>query len=275
MKTNYIILIAFTFLLFCCANRKVEDNAASPGPTEVKSNELLSDLPQSDPFEDSRMQLTRSADYRFEVVSVKKSTEAIEAALRKYPAYISSSNLHLENPILENKVAIRVQSQYFNDLLKDIDTQAVFVNFRNVVTDDVSKEFVDLESRLKTKREVQERYSEILRKNAGSIKELLEAEGAIGDLQEDIEATMGKLNYLKNKVRLSTINLEFYQTVTEKIYTAQEMSLGSKFLNALTTGMNAVVTVAIGLTYLWPLGILGGAGLYFMKRKRIRTVGTP
>jgi Domain of unknown function (DUF4349) len=273
MKTNYIVLTALTFLLFCCANRKTEDTTTSPDvSSQAKASDLLSDLPQNDLFEESRIKLTRSADYRFEVTSVKKSTEAIEAALRKYPAYISSSRLHLENPILENKVVIRVQSQYFNDLLKDIDTQAVFVNFRNVLTDDVSKEFVDLESRLKTKREVQERYTEILRKNAGTIKELLEAERTIGELQEDIEVTTGKLNYLKNQVRLSTINLEFYQTVVEKIYTSQEISLGSKFINAMTTGMNVVVNVAIGLTYLWPLAILGGAGLYVIKRKRTQNI---
>jgi hypothetical protein len=203
---------------------------------------------------------------------VNKTIEAIEAAVKKYPAYISASKLRLENPILENTITIRVQSEYFQDILKDIDQQAKFVNFRDVTTYDVAKEFVDLESRLKTKREVEARYTEILRKNAGTVEELFNAEQKIGALHEEIEATISRINYLKEQVSYSTLNLEFYQTISQELAASHEENQNTQFTEALKAGWNGVVSVVLIFTYLWPLVIIGASvGLYvwYQRKKKI------
>jgi hypothetical protein len=214
MKNNILIVLLFLLLISACAQVSKESEATNIDPlpgTDQANAPQLATTPANDVYSDGKTQLIKTANYRFEVDNVKKSTEVIMAAIRKYPAYISSSSLHLKNPILENKMAIRVQNQYFHELLQEIDLQAKFVNHRDVITADVSKEFVDLESRLKTKREVEVRYMEILRKKAGTIEELLNAEQQIGELHEEIEATISRINYLKEQVSYSTINLEFYQ----------------------------------------------------------------
>src|SRR5690349_20956128 len=147
------IAMAFTMIAiavcYSCAEHRAEvvaNHTELDNLIAVETKAQLAMAPSSDLYSDGKARLIKTADYRFKVENVKKSTEAIELALKKYPAYISASNLHLENPILENKMTIRVQSQYFNDLLKEIDSQAKFVNFREVKTNDVAKEFVDLES---------------------------------------------------------------------------------------------------------------------------------
>jgi hypothetical protein len=183
--------------------------------------------------------------------------------------------LHLENPILENKMTIRVQSVYFQELLKEIDDQARFVNFREVKTDDVSKEYVDLESRLKTKREVEERYNEILRKKAGTIEELLKAEQLIGELHEEIEATISRINYLKDQESYSTINLEFYQRIEQEIASIDDVSWTNRFEKGLRSGWEGVLTLAVILAHMWPLLIIAGiAGVSYRnwKKKRARLV---
>jgi vacuolar-type H+-ATPase subunit D/Vma8 len=146
---------------------------------------------------------------------------------------------------------------------------AGYVNYRTLTTQDVSKEFVDLESRLKTKREVEQRYSEILRKKAGTITELLEAEQKIGELHEEIEATVSRVNYLKDQVSYSTVNLEFYQTITQQIAESETNTTGKEFKEALTAGWNGVVNVLLVLTYAWPLLALGlTTGLFYWFKKR-------
>jgi hypothetical protein len=235
-------------------------------PAEAKSQ--LTSVPSTDLYSNGNVRLIKTVNYRFEVSNVKKSTEAIELSVRKYPAYISSSDLHLENPILENKITIRVQNEYFQDLLKEIDLQAQFVNFRDVKTNDVSKEFVDLESRLKTKREVEQRYAEILRKNAGTIEELLSAEQKIGELHEEIEATISRINYLRDQVGYSTINLEFYQTITQEVKAGDEVTFGMKFRDALIFGWQGIVTCLLALTYIWPLIIIGLSVFLFVRFRK-------
>jgi len=180
--------------------------------------------------------------------------------------------LQLENPLLEEQITIRVLSEYFEDLLKEIDTQALYVNQRKITTDDVGKEFVDLESRLKTKREVEQRYGEILRSKAGTIDELLKAEQKIGALHEEIEATISRMNFLRDQVRYSTINLEFYQTVSQQVAAAPGPSFSNKLVTAFTAGLAGAVALLIGLTYLWPLLVITLISFLLWHRKRVNTI---
>src|SRR6185436_14968671 len=147
---------------------------------------------------------------------MKKSKEAIISSIKKYSAYIESSSLEFQNPMLEEHMTVRVLKDHFEDLLNEIASQAVYVNYQRVSSDDVSKEFVDLESRLKTKREVQARYEDILRKKTGTLEELLKTEKQIGELQEEIEATVSQINFLSEKVRYRTIKLEIYQIAEQQ-----------------------------------------------------------
>lgn len=270
MKYHMSALFVLLILSACATKSKESSVAEDSAKTSVSQN--LAALPKNDVYSDGKSKLIKEAHYRFEVKNVKESTAAIEAAMRKYPAYISSSNLTLENPILENKMTIRVESQYFNDLLQDIDKEALFVNTREVTTEDVSKEFVDLESRLATKREVETRYMNILRTKAGTVEELLEAERQIGALHEEIEATISRINYLKDQVRYSSINLEFYQTITERIAQHEE-PMSDKFADALRTGLNGLLTILVGIVIIWPLLLIGGiimTYLAFRKKLKIR-----
>jgi DNA repair exonuclease SbcCD ATPase subunit len=271
MKIRIMLLIAFAIAMSC--GQKMEEAGSAPD-TLAEANEAnaaqaqIMATPNPDIYSDGKTKLIKTANYRFEVDQVKKSTEAIEEAVRKYPAYIAATELLLENPILENKMTIKVQSEYFYELLKEIDTQAKFVNFRNVKTTDVPKEFVDLESRLKTKREVEERYTQILRNKAGTIEELLDAERQIGNLHEEIEATISRINSLKDQVSYSSIHLEFYQTITQELQA--EATWVDKILEGLNTGWSGILTILVAIAYLWPLIIFGIAAIFLVKYLRKR-----
>jgi hypothetical protein len=262
MKT--IVLSVMSLLLLTSCAQKSEADFAEV----ASSNDPLAKAVSTDLYSDGISKQIKRAHYRFQVKDVKHSSEAIEIAIRKYPAYVAGSTLTLENPILENKITIKVQNQYFQDLLKDIDKEAIFVNFRNVSTEDVSKQFVDLESRLKSKREVEQRLMQILRNKTGNVKDVLEAEKQIGDLHEEIEAVVSRINFLKDEVSYSTIELEFYQTITEVI-ADNKNSFGTELRTALVSGLNGLTSVLIGLVYVWPLLLLAGGIIIWLKRNKI------
>lgn len=253
-------------VLLSCSVKKNESAQSTEQTADTKSQ--VNTVLARDLYSNANEKIIKAAQYRFQVANVKKSQEIIETSVRKYSAYISSSTLKLENPLLEDHIVIRVPSEYFEDLLKDIDTQAIYINERKITTDDVAKEFVDLESRLRTKREVEQRYAEILRSKAGSIEELLKAEQKIGELHEEIEATISRINYLHDQVRYSTINLEFYQTVNQEVsQITSGPSFGQRFSNALASGLSGALEIVIGLTYLWPLLIIASIAFLLWRRK--------
>lgn len=276
MKTSLFLLISTALVMISCSPgelKKMEADASAAEPVAaLASAHTPPDLPVPghDTYAGENVKLIKTADYRFEVANVKTSTEAIETAIRKYPAYISGSNLRLADEVLENSISIRIQSEFFHDLLKDIDGQALFVNHREVKTADVSKEFVDLESRLKTKREVEARYSAILRSKAGTVEELFEAESKIGALHEEIEATISRMNFLKSQVSYSTINLEYYQKIAGKIAASGDETTSGQFIKAIATGWRTTLTVIIALTYLWPFFVIAAivATIYFLRHKK-------
>jgi len=275
-----LMLIGLIGIVLLSCSQKRSESPAQSTDQQIDKAQVNAALAR-DLYSNANEKVIKVAQYRFQVASVKKSQEAIEVAVRKFSAYISSSTLTLENPLLEDHIVIRVPSEYFEDLLKEIDTQAIFINERKITADDVAKEFVDLESRLKTKREVEQRYAEILRSKAGTIEELLKAEQKIGELHEEIEATISRINYLHDQVRYSTINLDFYQTVSQE---AAQVSSGpgfkERFLKALSSGLTGALEILIGLTYLWPLFVLSilfllwrRKGWTLLKKIQLKTKG--
>ncbi|MEO7989413.1 MAG: DUF4349 domain-containing protein [Chryseolinea sp.] len=272
-KLMFIGLTAM--VLISCAQKSNESALGDSTDATMLSakQDPLAVTPLQDIYSDGKGKMIKNAEYRFQVNNVKKSQELIEVAVRKYSAYIASSNLELENPILTEHLTIRVLSDYFDDLLKAIDGQAVFVNYRKINTEDASKEFIDLESRLRTKREVEQRYTDILRHKAGTIEELLKAEQQIVELHEEIEATVSRINFLHDQVRYSTIQLEFYQVVEEQVAAVKAgPSLAEKFSQAFDAGMSGFMNILITLAYFWPLIILSGAAWYFFWFRRKRKI---
>lgn len=267
MKSSILVLLLIG-LFSCAENGKMEIADASSG-TSVDQTSQVAALADNAPG-DPRSRLIKTAEYRFRVNSLKKSVEKIENAVKKFPAQIASSNLTLQGSTLESSITIRVQSEFFNDLLKIIDEEPSYINYRNIKTEDVAKQFVDLESRLKTKREVQERFKEILRTKAGTIDELLAAERQIGEMQEEIEATVSRLDYLKDQVAHSTIKLELYENISNENIAANDDNVFTAFRDAFFSGLNGTVDILIALTHLWPAFLIVAiTWLFYRKRKKV------
>lgn len=83
---------------------------------------------------------------------------------------------------------------------------------------------------------------------------MLEIERELSKIREEIEAKMGRLNYLQDQVSMSTVSIEFYQTTAE---TRVTLSYGQKMKNALKGGWDGISVFFLGLLYLWPLFLVG------------------
>lgn len=211
-----------------------------------------------------------SADLEFQVKNVDESTQNITKLSKKYGGFISNMELNSNNYRVSNTITLRVKNDQFNALISEIKGEAVFTDRANISSNDVTEEFIDIQSRLKTKREVRERYIEILRTKTGDIKDVIAAEEAIRTITEEIEAKEGRLRYLQNKVDLSTITMEIYETVD---YIAEpdryEKPYSEEMGESFSSGWSAIKAIVLGLITIWPL-LLILFGLAFWKRKWIK-----
>lgn len=275
MKKQYFLFLAlFLFTALSCQNASkeggYEDNFQMK--EEFDAEPLQEDAPppsfekpvqpQSDPKNETvpiPRQIIKTAEYRIKVKNVEKSSRSINALAEEFGGFVSSSELTNSSYEITNNITIRVPAGQFDSLLNAIGGEAVFTNYRRISSQDVTEEFVDIETRLKTKKEVRDRYEEILRKKAKTVEEVLKAEELIRVIQEEIEAKEGRLRYLRNQVAMSTIHLEIYQEIEYRAEPAvYRKSFGSKLLNALENGWELVQVLVLGFISIWPLVLIGG-----------------
>ena len=135
--------------------------------------------------------------------------------VKKYNGYISSDSKNEFDEKENYYLNIRIPAQYFDSILSGIASQISKFDSKEIRVSDVTEEFLDIESRLKNKKELEKRYLEIFQQ-AKSVEDILNVERELGKLREEIEATEGRLNYLSNQVSFSTLSVSFYKKVTNE-----------------------------------------------------------
>ncbi|HEV8513536.1 MAG TPA: DUF4349 domain-containing protein, partial [Cyclobacteriaceae bacterium] len=226
MKPSILILILF---LSACESKEEQRQPAmavskmaipeTAGSNEVSYVSADSYTPPSDkdPEEEKSGELImKRADIRFQVQNVEANTRNIEKLVSARKGLIARQNLSTATAQVSNDITIRIPSSAFEELLEDLKKEAQFVDYKRLASENVTEEYMDIQTRLKTKKEVRDRYTEILKTKAKTVEDILKAEEHIRVLQEEIEAKEGRLNFLKSRVSMSVINLEIYQKVIYK-----------------------------------------------------------
>ena len=76
--------------------------------------------------------------------------------------------------------------------------------------EDITEQYIDLESRVKSKRIVEERLLEFMGK-VEKTEDLLKISSDLSKVQEEIELIVGKMKYLENQTSFSTIQIAMYE----------------------------------------------------------------
>lgn len=228
----------------------------------VKSNQST-DTRQNSPVSmqtpDFNRKMIKKADYKFEVEDVDETTLKVHELADRFSGFVANMNLSTSTTSMSNRMTVRVMNEQFEPLLNALSKEAVFVYHKRITSQDVTEQFVDLESRLKVKKEVKKRYTEMLRNNAKTLEQVLHAEEKIRVLQEEIESKEGLLRLLSDQVSLSEIQLEITQQVEYQAKLAvHNKTFTEKASDNFFNGWNSILNVALGALNYWHFGLLIG-----------------
>ena len=196
--------------------------------------------------------------------------EATLSHLRKITAelngFIASENQITTENGKRITIQIKVPTQNFDSLVASISDFAGELEEKEIRSRDVTEEFLDLEARIRNKKDIEKRYVAILEKS-GSIKDVLAVEAEIGKVREEIERMQGKLNYLADRTALSTLSVIYYPK-EDKIMIG-EASFLAKMKAGFMNGIELILGFFIVLSNIWPL-VLAGIILWpiYQKRKK-------
>jgi hypothetical protein len=161
--------------------------------------------------------ILRSGEIDFEVDSFDTAVEAITALVTKTKgAFIATINSDkLPNGKVRGSVVVRVPPENLDALVlglrKDLGKTGELKGQR-IGSQDVTKQYTDLESRLRAARTMEERLIGIIKNGKGEVKDLVLAEKELGVWRTKIEETEGELRYYANLAALSTLTIN----LTEK-----------------------------------------------------------
>jgi hypothetical protein len=209
--------------------------------------------------------LIRTGRLNFETHDVSKTKIEIDKACKEFGAYIASDHQSNHNNQLEFMQEIRVPAARFDGLLSQIESLGSRTQSKNINTQDVTEEYIDVEARLNTKKELEQRYLQIL-KQAKSLADVIALESQIANVRSEIESMQGKLNYLHSQVSYSTLTITYYEHI------GTDFGFASKFVQSLRNGWDYLLTSLIGLISIWPFVILFVAIVWFVIRRRRRAV---
>jgi hypothetical protein len=264
------------------AEHKMEMDSASSGATEKSALSNHSEGNLSKPNEVATTQVQNKmviyqAVLELRVKKFDKTVQALEEKVSQYGGYIAESNVTREGKeVLNGRLTIRLPQEYFQQFLHDAEGEAAEVLHRNITGQDVKEEYVDLESRLKSKRVVEERLLSFM-KEATKTEDLLKISADLAALQEEIETIQGRMKFLENQTSFSTVTITLYENKVvvpdidkDQLNTWEKTKKQfMKSTNLLLSFFSGLIVFIVGnLPIILVFIILGTLGFFIYKKRK-------
>ncbi|AWK03587.1 DUF4349 domain-containing protein [Flavobacterium crocinum] len=276
MRRLFFLLVLVLILTGC--NKSYEPDSKDikisavklPAKAEANYNEdAVQSAPPPPPTKEKQeieQKIIKQASLRFETDNLDNTFNQIKKAITANNGNVFNDTEGKNYDNVSRVLVIKIPSQNFDRFIDEVSKGVSYFDEKQISAEDVTEQFIDLTSRLKTKKKLEERYLEILKK-ANKVSEILEIEQQISTIREEIEAKEGQLKYLQSRVSESTITIEFYKTVAEK--EGVKISYGSKLWTAVKSGFYSLSDFLISLISVWPFVIIFIVLAYFI-RKRLK-----
>jgi hypothetical protein len=178
-----------------------------PSGTPSSSSVRTEDLPPA-----MTHKVIRTGEIEFEVESYDAAVAtATKLVLAIKGAFIASDDSKkLPNGKVRGSLVVRVPPDNLDGLVLDLRKelgQTGELKGQRIGSQDITKQYTDLESRLKGARTSEERWLQIIKAGKGEIKDILNAEKELEACRTRIESLEGELRFYANQVALSTLTI--------------------------------------------------------------------
>lgn len=170
------------------------------------------------------------------MAKVAKTAEALGGYVSTTESYSDT-----DGKLSSGRVIIRVPGEKFNTAIDDI-KKAGELKSISITGQDVTQEYVDLESRLKN-FEAQEKILLGLMDKSTDVTDSIEVQRELSNVQGEMEVIKGRMNYLDNLVGFSTVDVYIAEPAV-----VPPVEAGG-FVNAVKRGVEGAVKVLNGLAF--------------------------
>jgi hypothetical protein len=215
------------------------------------------------------------AEISIEVKDFNETKDKIQQLIIEKGGYIATSNSQqIHEGLLEGSLSARIPQEHFHQFLDEVEALSIKVHHQSVEGMDVTEEYVDLNSRLKSKETVEQRLLHFMQK-AEKTEDLLKISADLGSVQEEIEQIKGRIKYLQNQIDLSTIQVSITENkVIVPAMSNEDLNTWEKTKKQFVTSIqvlaslfSGVVVFLIGNSPLLVISVIIIGGILFIIRR--------
>jgi hypothetical protein len=162
----------------------------------------------------------KNADLSIVVKDVEGRVASIQNMANAMGGFVVSANVYQTTArdgttVPQAQVVIRVPQEKLDAALEQIKRDTVDVQSESQSGQDVTDQYVDLQSRLKAKLAAEEQLTAIM-KDARRTEDVLAVYAQLQQIQSDIEVLRGQIKYTEQSAALSAINVSIIAEETVK-----------------------------------------------------------
>ncbi len=210
--------------------------------------------------------IVRNGDMSLVVEDVSRAQEEIAGLAGRLGGWVVNSNIYGEEE-KRGWISIRIPSDKFDQALDELRALAVRVTSESTNTQDITEEYVDLESRLRNAEAAESQYLALLDR-AEEVEDILRIYESLSQIRYEIEQIKGRMQYLEQISAMSMISINLEPALGPLV------SPGWSASEALNSAVRGLTTFGQGLgtAFIW-IGIFSPIwgtllGVTYWRRRR-------
>jgi hypothetical protein len=191
----------------------------------------------------------RTADLDLIVPDTEEAIDQVQELIQDLDGYVVSQNTYQYDRGVQANVTLRVPAESFDAALADLRELASTVVRESISGQDVTEEYVDLQSRLRHLRAKEEQLLEFL-DAAEDTEAVLAVYEQLTYTQADIEQVTGRMEYLQNQAAMATISLSLTPDALAQPLEVTGWNLSGTAREALEALLDILEVIVKGLIYI-------------------------
>ncbi|MCE1165745.1 MAG: DUF4349 domain-containing protein [Bacteroidetes bacterium] len=227
---HFLIVLIIAAALFAGCEKQLSDKQQAPLPNttstvsgkdnvsvDKKEVKVLKDVAYPE-FSDDKMlgatiqrMIVKTGTMNLEVDKYDDAESRLNETVKKYGGYVSgaSSNQNTGGK-KSGTITLKVPVDKYDAFVSEVSGYGKVLS-TNIQARDVTEEYVDLETRLKTQKELEERLLKLLNDKTSKLSDVIEIEEKLANVRQKIEGIDAKMKVLKSQSDMSTLTVSVYE----------------------------------------------------------------
>lgn len=229
------------------------DTKTSPSLQQLEKSSGNVTTDQGSQIKDiTKRMIIRIGTMSVEVEKFDDAASKVTEMVKRNGGFISNTTSSLNSSgKKQGTLVLKVPADKYDALISEVGTVGKVMN-QNINANDITEEYIDLEARIKTQRELEQRLLKLLSEKTARLTDVVEVEQKLASVRQVIESIDGKMRHMRNQSEMSTLTLSLYEPAILQTSSGggffYELGQGfKKGLRGFTEILSGMITLFIAL----------------------------